>query len=62
MIQLLQILEWNAAIESADTEAGDKAFRAGTVLTKKRVLVRVNDRRATLELELGKYIGTVYLA
>ena len=26
--------EWNAATESAHTEAGDKAFRTGTDLSK----------------------------
>ena len=43
-ITFLQILEWNTATESALTETGDKAFQAGTVLTKKRMLVRVNGR------------------
>ena len=33
-IKLLQILEWNAATESAHTEAEDKAFEAGTVLMR----------------------------
>ena len=37
-IKLLQILEWNAATESAHTEAGNKAFQAGTFLTKKACL------------------------
>ena len=37
-MKLLQILERNAATESAHTKAGDKAFQAGTVLTKKENL------------------------
>ena len=37
-VKLLQILEWNTATESARTETGDKAFQAGTVLTKKEYL------------------------
>ena len=40
-IRLLQILEWNAATESAHTGAGHMAFQAWTVLKKK--LVRVNN-------------------
>ena len=39
-ITLLQILEWNTATESARTETGDKAFQAGTVLTKKNTCAR----------------------
>ena len=38
------MLEWNTTTESAHTETGDKAFQAGTVLTKKKILVRVNGR------------------
>ena len=34
-MKLLQMLEWNTATESEHTEAGDKAFQAGAVLTKK---------------------------
>ena len=42
---LSQILEWNTATESAPRmKTGDKAFQAGTVLTKKRILVHVNGR------------------
>ena len=60
------MLEWNTTTESAHTEAGDKAFQAGTVLTKKRILVRVNGRRVALELEwvlctTSGQVGTVYL-
>ena len=66
-IKLLQLIEWNAATESAHTEAGNKEFQAGTVLTKKRILVRVNDRWATLKLEWvlctsSGQVGTVHLS
>ena len=37
-ITLSQILEWNTATESERMETGDKAFQAGTVLTKKEYL------------------------
>ena len=41
---LLQIHEWNAATESAHTEAGDKEFQTRTDLTKKRKLMCINVR------------------
>ena len=47
-IKLLQILEWNTATESAHTETGDKTFWVGR---KKRILVHLNGRLETLELE-----------
>ena len=39
-IKLLQLIEWNAATESAHTEAGNKAFLREQFLRKKNTCAR----------------------
>ena len=46
------MLEWDTATESARAETGDKAFRAGTVLTKKEYYCKshsVNSRHHEIQ-------------
>ena len=56
-IKLLQILEWNGSNRISTYGSRKQGVPSGNISYEKSVLVRVNERRATLELELMLWLA-----